>query len=74
MGWAVLFEVSVLRDMGGIAVFLLAAGGISYTVGGIIYIVKKPNISKEFGFHELFHLFILLGSIFHYLMVLFYVA
>ncbi|MEE0546277.1 MAG: hemolysin III family protein [Peptococcaceae bacterium] len=74
MGWAVLFDVSVFRDMSGIAVFLLAAGGISYTVGGIIYIVKKPNISKEFGFHELFHLFILLGSIFHYLMVLFYVA
>lgn len=74
MGWAVLFDVSVFRDMSGIAVFLLAAGGISYTIGGIIYIVKKPNISKEFGFHELFHLFILLGSIFHYLMVLFYVA
>ncbi|MEE0511375.1 MAG: hemolysin III family protein [Peptococcaceae bacterium] len=74
MGWAVLFDVSVFRDMSGVAVFLLAAGGISYTVGGIIYIVKKPNLSKNFGFHELFHLFILLGSIFHYLMVLFYVA
>lgn len=74
MGWAVLFDVSVFRDMSGVAVFLLAAGGISYTIGGIIYIVKKPNLSPSWGFHELFHLFILLGSVFHYLMVLFYVA
>ena len=74
MGWAVLFDVSVFRDMSGVAVFLLAAGGISYTVGGIIYIIKKPNLSPTWGFHELFHLFILLGSVFHYLMVLFYVA
>lgn len=74
MGWAVLFDVSVFRDMSGVAVFLLAAGGVSYTVGGIIYIIKKPNLSPTWGFHELFHLFILLGSVFHYLMVLFYVA
>ena len=74
MGWAVLFDVSVFRDMSGVAVFLLAAGGISYTVGGIIYIIKRPNLSPTWGFHELFHLFILLGSVFHYLMVLFYVA
>ena len=53
---------------------LLALGGVSYTVGGIIYIVKRPNISEKWGFHELFHLFILLGSVCHYLMVLFYVA
>ena len=74
MGWAVLFDVSVFRDMSGMAVLLLAAGGVSYTVGGIIYIIKKPNISAKWGFHELFHLFILLGSVCHYLMVLFYVA
>lgn len=74
MGWAVLFDVSVFRNMSGVAVFLLAAGGISYTVGGIIYIIKRPNLSKDWGFHELFHLFILLGSVFHYMMVLFYVA
>lgn len=74
MGWAVLFDVSVFRDMSGVAVMLLALGGVSYTVGGIIYIIKRPNISEKWGFHELFHLFILLGSVCHYLMVLFYVA
>lgn len=74
MGWAVLFDVSVFKEMSGAALFLLAAGGVSYTLGGIIYIIKKPNLSQAWGFHELFHLFILLGSVFHYLMVLFYVA
>lgn len=74
MGWAVLFDISIFKEKSGIALFLLVAGGISYTIGGIIYIVKKPNVSVKFGFHELFHIFILIGSAFHYLLVLFYVA
>ena len=74
MGWAVVFDISIFKEMSGIALFLLVAGGISYTIGGIIYIVKKPNVSVKFGFHELFHIFILIGSAFHYLLVLFYVA
>ena len=74
MGWAVLFDISIFKEMSGIALFLLVAGGISYTIGGIIYIVKKPNVSVKFGFHELFHIFILIGSAFLYLLVLFYVA
>ena len=74
MGWAGLFDISIFKEMSGSALFLLVAGGISYTIGGIIYIVKKPNVSVKFGFHELFHIFILIGSAFHYLLVLFYVA
>ena len=42
--------------------------------GGVIYMLKKPNISVRFGFHELFHVFVLLGSLFHFLMIFFYVA
>lgn len=74
MGWAILFDVSIFRSMSGMAVFLLAAGGLSYTVGGVIYMLKKPNLSAAFGFHELFHIFVLLGSFFHFLMIFFYVA
>lgn len=74
MGWAVLFDISVLQAMSGAAVGLLAAGGISYTVGAVIYIFKKPNISPAFGFHELFHIFVLLGSLFHFIMIFFFVA
>ncbi len=74
MGWAILFDISIFRSMSGMAVFLLAAGGLSYTVGGVIYMLKKPNISAAFGFHELVHVFVLLGSFFHFLMIFFYVA
>ena len=74
MGWAVLFDISVLQAMSGTAVFLLAAGGVSYTLGAVIYILKKPNITPSFGFHELFHVFVLLGSLFHFMMIFFYVA
>ncbi|WP_343119457.1 hemolysin III family protein [Clostridioides difficile] len=42
-------------------------------MGAIIYIIKKPNISPEFGFHEIFHIFIMIGSLFHFLAVLLYV-
>lgn len=74
MGWAILFDISIFQSMSGTAVCLLAAGGLSYTVGGVIYMLKKPNISAAFGFHELFHIFVLLGSLFHFLMIFFYVA
>ena len=53
---------------------LLLAGGISYSIGAVFYILKKPNPSPVFGFHELFHVFILLGTFFHFLAVVFYVV
>ena len=74
MGWAVLFDISVLQAMNGIAVLLLAAGGISYTAGAVIYMLKKPNFAPSFGFHELFHIFVLMGSLCHFLMIFFFVA
>lgn len=74
MGWAILADVSIFSHMSAGALWLLVLGGISYTIGGIIYGVKKPNLSVKLGFHELFHLFVLGGSLFHYLLVLFYIA
>jgi hemolysin III len=57
LGWAAVFFLPEFLHEGGVAVFLLIlAGGLLYSLGGIIYGVKKPNISKTwFGFHELFH-------------------
>ncbi len=76
MGWAVmLFPGSVLSRMPKTGLILLVVGGISYTVGAIIYIFKWPNFFRRwFGFHELFHIFVLIGSLAHFLMVLFYVV
>ena len=57
LGWAAVFFLPSFWQSGGVAVFLLILlGGIFYTAGGVIYAIKKPNISINwFGFHELFH-------------------
>lgn len=73
MGWAVVFRIDIVLSMPMPAIILLAIGGISYTIGGVIYILKRPNISETLGFHELFHLFVLGGSIAHYLTVFLFV-
>lgn len=74
MGWVALLALSPLAkalSVGGLT--WLALGGIMYTIGGVIYGLKKPNISKTFGFHELFHIFVMLGSACHYWCVFNYV-
>ena len=73
LGWAVAFDFGVVLSMPAPAIALLAAGGLAYTAGGIIYIAKWPNLSAVLGFHELFHLFVIAGSLCHYLMVFWYV-
>lgn len=70
MGWAGLacivpFYFSLPRP----CFWLVVIGGIFYSIGAVIYGVKKPNISKNFGFHELFHIFCLLGSACHFIAV-----
>lgn len=75
MGWlsaALLVPLYQSTGIGGCA-FLLG-GGIAYTIGAVIYALKKPNItSKYFGFHEIFHLFVMLGSAFHIAFMFLYV-
>ena len=74
MGWAIIFDWKALSLMPAGAIGLLLAGGIAYSIGAVFYILKKPNISDRFGFHDLFHVFILLGTFFHFLAVVFYVV
>lgn len=67
MGWAALFWLPEFWRTGGPAiVILLAAGGIAYTVGAIIYALKRPNPSpRYFGFHEIFHACTILAALLH---------
>jgi hemolysin III len=70
MGWIGIVAIKeFLTTMPPNAVFYLFAGGISFTVGAICYAVEKPVFRPGFGFHEIFHLFVLLGGLFHYLLV-----
>ena len=73
MGWAVLFAWEDFKALGQPCLTLVALGGVCYSVGAVFYAAKKPNISAEWTFHELFHVLILAGSFFHYLAVYFYV-
>jgi len=75
MGWIIVFAVVPLAEnLSAIGLSLLIGGGIMYTVGGIIYAVKPNFLSFKYaGFHEIFHIFILLGSLCHFLAVYFYV-
>jgi len=74
MGWAIVFDLPALAAVPRGEIALLLAGGIFYTIGGGIYAVKKPNFSRQFGFHELFHIFVMLGSLMHFVGILLYVV
>ncbi len=76
MGWVAVLVLSPLKDkMPAVGMYWLIIGGILYTIGGVIYAIKKPNINRTyFGFHELFHIFILAGTLCHYVMMYFYVV
>ena len=76
MGWiSVLVFAPLVKSMALGGILWLVLGGIMYTVGGVIYGLKKPNIDKPwFGFHELFHLFVLAGTFCHFIMMYFYIV
>jgi len=64
MGWSIIFAiVPLVKAIGTGGSILLLIGGILYTIGGIIYALKRPRLWKNFSFHELFHIFVLLGAI-----------
>ncbi|KAA0257372.1 hemolysin III family protein [Deferribacter autotrophicus] len=75
MGWTAIVAIYPLyTSLPPNAFFLLVLGGIFYTVGAVIYAVKKPNILQDvLGFHEIFHLFVLIGSFTHFLLMFFYI-
>lgn len=75
MGWAAVFTISPLSKIfPNLAMFYLFAGGVSYTVGAVFYALKKPIFkNKIFGFHEIFHIFVLIGSAFHFALMFQYV-
>ncbi|GAB3245355.1 PAQR family membrane homeostasis protein TrhA [Kineosporia babensis] len=68
LGWVAVVYVPDLLRGGGLAVFaLVVAGGLLYTMGGVVYGLKKPNPSPRwFGFHEVFHAFTVLAFLAHY--------
>lgn len=73
MGWTcVLAFTQILNSMSPAAFGWLLAGGIIYTIGGVIYALKLPIFNmkhKNFGSHEIFHLFVMGGSACHFIVM-----
>lgn len=78
MGWVCVFVFGPLWNTLPHNAFLwLLAGGIIYTIGGVIYALKLPLFNSRhtfFGSHEIFHLFVMGGSLCHFIFMYHYVA
>ena len=70
MGWAAVFKIGLLiKAVGTIGFLLILAGGVSYTIGAVLYGLGK----KKRYMHSIFHLFVVFGSILHTLAILLFV-
>ena len=78
LGWVCVLVFGQLYEVLSTGAFCwLLAGGIVYTIGGVVYALKLPLFNKRhanFGSHEIFHLFVLGGSICHFIFMYGYVA
>jgi hemolysin III len=76
MGWMAIGGLGeMLRTMPAGALAWLFAGGLFFTFGAVIYISRRPNFKPgAFGFHELWHIMVILGALSHYILVAAYVA
>lgn len=68
MGWLTVFTFPTLLEKLPLAFLIwIAAGGLAYTLGAVIYGIQKPNpFPKWFGHHEIWHLFVLAGTFSHF--------
>lgn len=71
MGWLSVFAVrEMLIALPGAAIGWLFAGGVIYTLGAVVYITKRLDfVPGKFGFHEVWHLFVLLGALAHFIAI-----
>jgi len=76
MGWLAVFAVQqIITTMPAGAMFWLVAGGLFFTLGAIIYITKKMDfLPGIFGFHEVWHIFVILGCLSHFILVAQFIA
>ena len=71
MGWlAAFFIVPLWRAMSAAEMAWLVAGGLLYTAGAVVFALERPRLKfRWFGPHELFHLFVMGGSLCHYITI-----
>lgn len=71
LGWAALFAAPQLAENAGAgALILLALGGLLYTIGAVIYVRQRPDPAPQsFGYHEVFHAFVVGAAIVHFIAI-----
>ena len=76
MGWLSIFAIKeMIGTMPVGALLWLLMGGLFYTIGAVIYITKKLDfVPNVFGFHEVWHIFVSLGALCHFILILVYIA
>jgi hemolysin III len=75
MGWfSVILLPHVLQFIDLVPFVLIVSGGLMYTIGAVIFGLKKPNFNEWWGHHEIWHLFVLAGCAFHFFAVLYQFA
>ena len=75
MGWLIILAIKpLLANLYPNALLPLVSGGVVYSLGGVVYTLKKPDLFKYFGYHELWHVMVLAGSALHFLALYLYVA
>jgi len=73
VGWVAVFVLPELLDSAGVtALVLLLVGGALYTIGGVMYAARWPNLwPKVFGYHEMFHAFVTAAALCHFIAIWF---
>jgi hemolysin III len=71
MGWLLLpYAGAVWHSLGAAGVGLIGLGGLFYTAGAVIYAVRRPDpLPTVFGYHEIFHVLVILASVCHFIAV-----
>lgn len=76
LGWGGLATLpQLIRGGGAVAAVLLVAGGVLYTVGAVVYARRRPDPKPAvFGYHEVFHVFVIAAALVHFVAVAFFVV
>jgi hemolysin III len=75
MGWLGIVLVPVVLNLLPVgALLLILGGGIVYTIGGVIFALDKPNLHRYFNAHDLWHIFVMGGSVLHFAAIVLYIA
>jgi hemolysin III len=72
VGWSALIEIGAISEsLNAIDLTLMVVGGGLYTVGAVVYAAKRPDPwPRHFGFHEIFHLLVVMAATAHYVLVM----